>query len=225
MFFGAYREEHKQLPGERGRLFYVSHADQVMDDYRSTDIVTWEPWEDRRPTPQFVKAIESAKPMLRFGHEFNGDWYPWAGNPDRYEAGWYTFYDEFSRSVPRVWSPNVNYPGAIPIVAYWPGDDAVDVVAIDGYGRKENNYPMPRELFMPTIEEVRRFTDKPIIVGETACGNPALKERFVKELADLPVEGVVWFDTAKEEQWQLHGASLKAWRKMLKTGAKAPERR
>ena len=78
--------------------------------------------------------------MLRFGHEMNGNWYPWAegvnGNgAGDYVAAWRHVHDIFTRAgadnVQWVWNPNVPYYGSTPLDGLYPGADYVDVVALD----------------------------------------------------------------------------------------------
>ena len=74
--------------------------------------------------------------MIRFGHEMNGDWYGWSGQPAAYVAAWRhvvsVFRGEGAANVKWVWSPNVDN-GDYPFARYFPGDSWVDYVALDGY--------------------------------------------------------------------------------------------
>ena len=75
--------------------------------------------------------------MIRFGHEMNGDWYGWSGNPTGYVNAWRhvvgVFRQDGATNVKWVWSPNVDYNGSYPFASYFPGDSWVDYVALDGY--------------------------------------------------------------------------------------------
>ena len=79
--------------------------------------------------------------MLRFAHEMNltsSDWGPGkAGNtPSGYVEAWRhivtIFRQEGADNVKWVWAPNVDYGGR-PFTQFFPGDEWVDYVALDGY--------------------------------------------------------------------------------------------
>ena len=100
--------------------------------------------------------------LLRFGHEMNGDWYPWSGilngggtldgygdpavadGPERFVDAYRHIHDRFSQNgvdnVLWVWCPNApfstmeNALGAWnKAAAYYPGDEYVDWMCFDGY--------------------------------------------------------------------------------------------
>jgi beta-mannanase len=100
--------------------------------------------------------------FLRFGHEMNGDWYPWSGakngggtldgygspdlpdGPERYVAAYRYIHDRFTRAgaenVLWVWCPNAPFASMEQSLgpwnraaAYYPGDDYVDWMCFDGY--------------------------------------------------------------------------------------------
>ena len=103
------------------------------------------------------------KPVfLRFGHEMNGDWYPWSGvkngggtldgygspdladGPERYVDAYRHIHDIFSQAgadkVLWVWCPNAPFEAMTQALgswnkpaAYYPGDDYVDWLCFDGY--------------------------------------------------------------------------------------------
>src|SRR5690606_25171035 len=68
--------------------------------------------------------------LLRFAHEMNGNWYPWAermnGNdPGDYVNAWRHVHDLFEEvgadNVEWEWSPNVMYQGSTPFEDLYPG--------------------------------------------------------------------------------------------------------
>lgn len=81
------------------------------------------------------------KPVyIRLAHEMNSVNYPWGANtngntPQTYVAMWQHVHNVFSqagvKNVRWVWCPN-NEPLSS-LTSYYPGDNYVDVVAIDGY--------------------------------------------------------------------------------------------
>jgi hypothetical protein len=99
--------------------------------------------------------------IVRFAHEMNGSWYPWAQQPDAYVAAFRIVADAVHAGAPAsamAWAPNegsgypfsggefastdaaldTNGDGAVtntddPYAPYWPGDDAVDWVGMSLY--------------------------------------------------------------------------------------------
>lgn len=172
---------------------------------------------------------EGGRILLRFGFEMNGDWFSWNGDPARYVQAWrhvhQLFDEEGARNVEWLWTPNVTDVPAVPGNArqlYYPGDDVVDWVGLDGYNFGEHHdeyhgWQSFADVFDgPLAELSRRHPDKPIFIGETGCapGQPGAKARWMREawstLVRHPaVRAVVWFDYDKrgegEPDWSLAG--------------------
>jgi len=80
---------------------------------------------------------------IRYGHEFNGDWYPWkvtAADNASYIKAFDNFYNMVQtdlvakgRDAKVVWSPNNDEHNGINTELNWPGDKYVDVVGVDFY--------------------------------------------------------------------------------------------
>ena len=78
--------------------------------------------------------------MIAYGQEFNGNWYTWGAGSDKaanFIAAWKHIHGIFTAAgacnVTWVWDPNVSYSGSAPLEAWYPGDDVVDWIGIDGY--------------------------------------------------------------------------------------------
>ena len=95
--------------------------------------------------------------IIRFGHEFNGNWYDYSvfKDPDGVSAGEARFAESFRqfvttmRSVPNqhfkfVWNPTVNIWG-VDLANAYPGNNYVDEIGIDTYDQSwdANTYPYP----------------------------------------------------------------------------------
>lgn len=87
---------------------------------------------------------------LRIGWEFNGGWYPWAAarDPKNFTAYFRRIVKAF-RSVPGqrfriVWNPAQGVQQIAPDKVY-PGDDVVDVIALDFYNQSWSNPPADPE--------------------------------------------------------------------------------
>ncbi|MEM7119387.1 MAG: glycosyl hydrolase [Chloroflexota bacterium] len=116
-----------------------------------------------------IGDLEDQTIMLRWGHEMNGDWYPWSGvangggtldgfgdpavadGPERYVAAYRYIHERFAETgadnVLWVWCPNA--PIATMTAAlgewndaahYYPGDAYVDWLCLDGYNWGSSTY-------------------------------------------------------------------------------------
>jgi len=168
-------------------------------------------------------AAEWGRPLaLRFAHEMNGYWYPWAesanGNRDgEYVLAWRhivdLFEDEGADNVIWVWSPNLSQPTLTPLAELWPGDEYVDWVGLVGYlgnGIDPTIWtPTFDELFGPTLEELRAFTDQPIVITEMgATEKGGKKAEWISHVLDAvaardDVIGLMWFEIDKEADWRI----------------------
>jgi beta-mannanase len=220
--------------------------------------ITWEPWLysdknainlDKILNGQFDSYIKNfagdAKKygntvLLRVGHEFNGDWYPWCvsknGNdPEKFKKAWVHIHDIFTAegasNVRWVWCPNsgsgINAQWNDPLLAY-PGDSYVDWVGIDGYnfGTYQNwsSWATFEDVFRPMYEKLsKKLGHKPFMVGEFACadkgGDKALWiSGLEKELKKFPlIRCVTWFNVNKEMDWRISSSpeALKAFQRTI----------
>ena len=163
---------------------------------------------------------------LRPLHEMNGNWYPWCGtvngnSPDEFALVWHhlrnLFQEEHAANITWVWSPYVHSYPENPenqIERYFPGDDAVDLIGLDGYnwgtdtdwGRWQSFV----ELFTDAYQTVTGLSGKDILIAEIASaeGGGDKASWIAEMLARLPsgfpqVRAVVWFDVLKECDWRL----------------------
>lgn len=139
-----------------------------------------------------VKAYN--KPVIvRLAHEFNGDWnsygyeQPTPGeSPEEFIAGWKYVVDFFrAQNVSNVlwaWTPNswdrqVGDPGNIHStdpVPYYPGDDYVDIIGLDGYQNVKNpTDETPEHIFLDNYHTLTSLTSKPFIIAETGVAEEA----------------------------------------------------
>ncbi|GAC1490262.1 MAG: hypothetical protein NVS2B15_08840 [Pseudarthrobacter sp.] len=168
--------------------------------------------------------------QLRFAHEMNGNWYPWAesvnGNhPGEYAAAWRHVHDviaaQGASNVSWVWSPNVPYYGSTDLAGLYPGAGYVDVVALDGYNwgtsASWSAWISPQDLFAPGLAQLRSLAPGvPILIAETASSETggdkaAWNSALVSYLAVQPdVMGFVWFDIQKETDWRINSSTTSA---------------
>jgi endoglucanase len=142
------------MPGSSQKLqeYEGRVLEGIIDGLYDTYLTSWA--EGMR---NFGKPV-----LLRFGHEMNGDWYPWSGvkngggtmngygspdlpdGPERYVGAYRYIHDHFIKNgVDNVlWVWCVNAPFEVMerslgswnnAAAYYPGDDYVDWLYFDGY--------------------------------------------------------------------------------------------
>lgn len=216
--------------------------------------VTWEPWgarDEAIPLADIVAgkwdaylaeygaaAARLNLPfMLRWGHEFNGDWYPWGMARNGQSAALYV--KAYRRVVERVRAAGASQvqwvwcfnnqstpqaPWNDPALA-WPGADVVDWVGIDGYNfgvsQPWSRWTPFREVFENALATAARIApDKPVILAEMASSEAGGdKAAWIQSMfAQLPqwpqVRAFTWFDIIKETSWALTSSEA-AWDAMV----------
>ncbi|MEO3935347.1 glycosyl hydrolase [Dermatophilaceae bacterium Soc4.6] len=148
---------------------------------------------------------------LRFAHEMNGDWYPWAvgvnGNTAaQYVAAWRHVHALFEQQVPQLKVRWVFAPAALgsersadDVGALYPGDDVVDVLGLTGY---EHGGSQPQETFGPTVEALSRLGPQPLVLAEIGVDG-AGKAAWLRNLGPYlrqttRVSGFVYFNTTPQ---------------------------
>jgi hypothetical protein len=208
--------------------------------------VTWEPWgshDEAIPLDDInagrwdsyldtwgaAAATLDMPFMLRFGHEFNGDWYPWSLARNGRDAGAAKAYaSAFRRVVTRlraagarrvqhVWCYNHNSQPPEswndPRAAY-PGDDFVDWIGIDGYNfgtsQSWSRWTAFRDVFANAVALASEISPrKPIVLAEMGCSETGGDKaewiaRMAADFARMPsVRAFTWFDIVKETSWAL----------------------
>ena len=169
--------------------------------------------------------------LIGFAAEMNADWDPWGyrhTSPAVFVAAWRhvvtVFRQQGADNVTWVWTVNVTEPGTGPVQDWWPGDSYVTWVGIDGYYYR-SDYTFDNA-FLPTIAEVRIFTQRPILLSETAVGQVAGQAAKIPDLFNgvraNHLLGFVWFDQTQagglyHQDWRLEDdpAGLAAFRREL----------
>lgn len=180
---------------------------------------------------------EWGKPLfLRFAHEMNGNWYPWCertnGNkPGEYVKAWRHVRSIFDQvkvtNATWIWCPNVTYYGSTDLVSLYPGDDVVDWLGIDGYNfgpsDSDHHWKGFYDLFGTTLEVMRNFGDKPLMIAETGSiesgGNKAewITDTMLEALRVPEVNMLVWFNHQKRQDWRIDSSpeAQEAFRRVL----------
>jgi hypothetical protein len=223
---------------------------QHIDELGALPAITWEPWHPAGGADQpryalkrisagdfdaYIKqwataAASFGKPMqIRFGHEMNGTWYPWAvgvnGNSATdYQNAYRHVHDMFIKAgaanVQWVWSidsANKRPQGLKNADDYYPGDHYVDLVGIDGYngGPTGATWDSPEGLFAGAIDVATSVApDKPVWIYETGSGDKrGDKARWITDLfaylERTRVSGLLWFNFDKdgEQNWLLDSSA------------------
>jgi hypothetical protein len=141
--------------------------------------------------------------VIGFGHEMNAPWYSWGYRhvpPPTFVAAWRhivtVFRAQGAQNVTWLWTINADRPNTGPVASWWPGAKYVTWVGIDGYYYRASD--TFASVFGGTIDQVRAFTDKPVLLSETAVGPVA--GQFVKignlfaGMRRYKTLGLVWFD-------------------------------
>jgi hyaluronan synthase len=162
--------------------------------------------------------------LLGFAPEMNGTWYTWGYthvSPADYIAAWRHVVTLFraagANNVTWIWTVNVvmaHWNMSAPAM-WWPGAAWVGMVGIDGYyyGATQNFSNM----FGPVLADVRKLTNKPVLVSESsvapAAGQPSKITDLFKGASANKLFAVVWFDLQGNQNWQLtQPASISAFR-------------
>jgi hypothetical protein len=221
----------------------------AADSRGALPLLTWEPWVAgggvEQPTYSLDQIANGAHDAyvrsfarqirdwgglvgLRFLHELNARHYPWGagvnGNtPAEAVAAWHhvreVFESEGARNIVWVWCVNVSGPDTATFKSVYPGDQAVDWVAIDGYNGGTvlpwGGWRSPRELFGDSISKLKDLSDKPLVITEVASveqgGDKAV---WISDLFALAVESrirlLVWFEFNKEADWRVRSSPAAA---------------
>jgi len=217
-------------------------------------MITWEPDQPSSGFPaaefpdiaagrydsQIRQAAKTAKEfsgeiMIRFAHEMNITAMPWGpgqeGNVgNAYVEAWRhvvsIFRQEGAVNVKWVWCPNVDW-GGVPFSQYFPGDEWVDYVGLDGYNWGTvgtEQWQTASKLFGASYATLTQLSSKPVVLGEVSSGETGgskaawIREGFLHTIPEqFPrVSAVVWFNAVAEQDWRINTSSsaLEAFREV-----------
>jgi hypothetical protein len=191
-----------------------------------------------------ARAQAWGKPFfLRWGHEPDGDWFPWGedANGNRrgeYAVAWRHVHDLFAQAgatnVTWVWCPNVEFPNS-PRSSYaslYPGDSYVDWICVDGYNWGPD---FPENGGWSSFHQIFRYAydtmvlvapNKPMMLGEWGSSdNGGSKADWIRDAfgAQIParfpkIAAVVWYNQrAGPVDWRIESspASFAAYRAVM----------
>lgn len=157
--------------------------------------------------------------VIGFGHEVNGNWYPWGHghqSPAAFVAAWRHVVTVFRRqhagNAIWLWTISSGVPRGRQLRPYWPGAHYVNWVGVDGYyEQKGQNFS---SVFGHTIRQVRALTKDPILLSEAAIGPAAGRSASMPNLFTGirrdHLLGLVWFDVTQSgdlshQNWRMEG--------------------
>jgi beta-mannanase len=227
---------HGAVPMISWTPFRTTHDLRDQPAYRLRRIVAgaFDPYIRR--AAREAAALE--KPLLvNLAPEMNGSWFSYgagvAGNtPREFKEMWRHVVRIFRRAgaddVRWVWSPNIYGNNTVhPFAPFYPGEDWVDVVGLDGYNwghSRKTAWQSFGELFDSNYTAMTSMTAKPMIISETASAERGgSKARWIHDMRQtierrMPrIRAVVWFDRFKERNWAINSSprALLAFREMV----------
>lgn len=216
----------------------------------SVPLITWEPWITHKLgaldaiatgcyedyVKRFIQAAKDwGKPIfLRFAHEMNGNWYPWSGvriGRDKYIACYRYVKDIFdTQGVVNVkWVFSVNWED-VPkeknnFLLYYPGDNYVAYVGIDGYNwgttKAWSRWMTFRGIFARRYKEIINDIHKPVIITEFGSASKGgdkavwIRDAMAEIKRMREIKAFVLFNVDKETDWRFP-ASSRAGRELKK---------
>ncbi|MFJ6198307.1 glycoside hydrolase family 26 protein [Micromonospora sp. NPDC092111] len=210
-----------------------------LHQYGALAVIRWEPYDvplrdiaagrHDAYVREFATAVRTLNlPIaLTFAHEMNGHWYSWGTKQTRaaeYVAAWRHLHDVFAQAgatnVIWTWTPNViNYLRKVSIKALYPGDAYVDWVGMDGYYTVRGPKTF-KDLFEPTITQLRTFTRRPLLIVETgsepSAGRPGQITDLLSNVARRKdLLGVAYFNINGSGKWNIDHdqAALRSFRR------------
>ena len=205
-------------------------------------VVAWEPWNPSEGMNQstdylaeipkgtldsyleeFGSSIKNYEKLviIRFGHEMNGNWYPWGRRPEEYKIAYRYVVDFFKKqgvgNAKFMWSINAESVPIEPIgnvKNYYPGDAYVDFIGLDGFnygqggGRSWRSFD---QIFSSVYTFVTSaYPEKQVMISETASGEEGGdKAAWVRDMymslgtKYRKVDEVIWFNLIKERDWRV----------------------
>jgi hypothetical protein len=221
---------------------FETGAARINYSHGAMTLVQLDPWT----VPLYRIALGKYDPYLRryaravaalrfrvgfsFGHEMNGEWYPWdfrKGGPAHFVAAWRRIHRVFASmhatNVTWVWTITKLYlrnsRGVAQITREdWPGKRYVDWVGVDGYFRFSGE-DFSR-VVSPTLRLIRTMTQKPVLLAETAVFPNASRDLQLRELfagiARDHLLGFIYFNANARRNWSLHGRTIDQLRWLLR---------
>lgn len=178
--------------------------------------------------------------------EMNGSWHPWSaadaesgeavtaktGTPEDYVRMWKRLYDFFSEAgmdehtTQWVWTPSSDQVGGVKTEWYYPGDDYVDWIGINGFNfgdtQPYSQWQTPKERLGSMTERMKALADKPLAFPEFAStsyfdgtSQPRRKAEWIARafsfITENDIKMACWFNIdatgAGQADWSVFGGT------------------
>ena len=246
---GAPVSMYEWYQGWEGEPSFDAARAQAATDRAALPVLTWEPWAPGAGPDQpayalaritdgthdayiaaFARQVRQwgGRLGIRFLHELNAPHYPWGagvnGNtPAQAVRAWQhvrrVFEEEGVADAVWIWCVNVHAGGTAAFAPLYPGDDAVDWVALDGYNGGTalpwGGWRSPREVFGRSLADLHDLSERPVVITETGSAEDGgSKATWIRQLFDLAAEegvrGLIWFEYDKETDWRVRSTPAAA---------------
>jgi len=185
----------------------------------------------------YAEAVKAFKfcVVISFGHEMNGWWYRWGmpwNTPATFIKAWRNMHRIFAAAgatnVIWSWDPSHQYTEvtagkiASPASKWYPGNDYVDWIGLDGYLSKDNNgRPQSfNEIFGHQVSYIRQVAPhKLLYLAETGVADTAAEvtqiDGLFKGIKQDNMAGLIWFEQNRKQKWSLTGRiqAIKAYKR------------
>ncbi len=173
--------------------------------------------------------------IVRWGHEMNGNWYPWsmgyAGTNKgitavaEYIAAWKYIHAKVKAAdatVKMMFCPNGEDVGGTAMEAYYPGDSWVDLLGLDSYNNYRTNpdtgWMTPYQTYQPMYDRLDALNaSMDIHVGETGCIDGVAGRSKADWITQLfaetrlsRIKAVIYFNAQGGKDWRFNTSSSAA---------------
>jgi hypothetical protein len=161
-----------------------------------------------------VKAYKGKVIIIPF-EEPNGNWYPWSASKNnnsiaKYKSAFSYLHKFFagSTNVKFAWDVNSDSVPNTPenaIANYYPGNNLVDYVGVNGFNF-DNPWQSFDEIFGSTLNLLSTY-QKPVYIFSMACAQGANKANWITDALNVQMKkypllaGWIWFSENKEKNW------------------------
>ncbi len=221
---------------------------EICRKYGLTPVVSFEPapWRQTESYPGLEEIVRSdwddyfidyaqeaarcsSEIIFRFGFEMNGDWFSWGHKPELFVAAWQRIHRIFAANkasnVRWMYCPNVIWgkqERLNSVLTYYPGDEYVDVVGLDGYNfgddyDRYHSWTSYSEIFEESLRILSQ-KPKPLLIGEIGVApdpvrKPEWLRNFLIEVSrDSRVSGFIYYNYYPKRRgypnWRLDSDSL-----------------
>ena len=172
---------------------------------------------------------------LRPGWEMNGNWMPWSvtsANAADFVAAFQHIaalaHSSTTASVQVVWSPNEgNYDPGVPVSSYYPGNNSVDIIAIDTYALPVDSDSTPSAVAtsssvytLKSALSMAQSNDKPFALGEIGGTDGTFPANLASVVANsgVPVAYMALWDAYAgnhDLEWSQNPPVAAAWKQAV----------